>query len=140
MASEKLWSIGAVHAVIFAGNEFIRMIRAVSAGFTKFCPMPPNICFTTTRAMTPPNAAMMGLMETGRFIASKTPVTTQERSPTVWRRFMTRRDMYSLKMQDATVVRIITAARKPKMMTDAIIAGVSAKMTSSIKVWVVSFD
>ena len=91
-------------------------------------------------AMTPPNAAMMGLMETGRFIASKTPVTTQERSPTVWRRFMTRRDMYSLKMQDATVVRIITAARKPKMMTDAIIAGVSAKMTSSIKVWVVSFD
>lgn len=53
---------------------------------------------------------------------------------------MTRRDMYSLKMQDATVVRIITVARKPKMMTDAIIAGVSAKMTSSIKVWVVSFD
>ena len=140
MASEKLWSIGAVQAVIFAGNEFIRMIRAVSAGFTKFCPMPPNICFTTTMAMTPPNAAMMGLMETGRFIASRTPVTTQERSPTVWRRFMTRRDMYSLKMQDATVVRIITAARKPKMMTEAIIAGVSAKMTSSIKVWVVSFD
>lgn len=32
IASEKLWSIGAVHAVIFAGNEFIRMIRAVSAG------------------------------------------------------------------------------------------------------------
>ena len=140
MASEKLWSIGAVRAVIFAGNEFIRMIRAVSAGFTKFCPMPPNICFTTTMAITPPNAAIIGLMETGRFIASKTPVTTQERSPTVWRRFMTRRDMYSLKMQDATVVRIITAARKPKMMTDAIIAGVSAKMTSSIKVWVVSFD
>ena len=139
VASAKLWFIGAVQAVIFAGKEFIRMMRAVSAGFTKFCPMPPNICLTTTIAITPPNAAMIGLMETGRFIASKTPVTTQERSPTVCGRFMTRRETYSLKIHAATVVRMMTAARKPKRITEAIMAGVSAMMTSSMRVCVVSF-
>ena len=114
-------------------------MRAVSAGFTKFCPIPPNICLTTTIATTPPNAAISGLIETGRFIASRMPVTTQERSPTVWRRFITTRERYSLKMHDATDVRMITAARKPKIITEAIMAGVSAMMTSSMMLEVVSF-
>ncbi len=35
--------------------------------------MPPNICFTTTIAITPPNTEISGLMVTGRFKASRIP-------------------------------------------------------------------
>ena len=113
------------------------MIRAVSAGFTKFWPMPPNICLTTTMAATLPNTAMRGLMVTGRFSASRMPVTTQLKSPTVWGRFITRRDRYSLRIQEATQVRMTTAARKPNKITEAIMAGQRAMITSSIMFWVV---
>ena len=101
--------------------------------------MPPNICFTTTIAITPPNTEISGLMVTGRFKASRIPVTTQLRSPTVWLRFITRRHMYSLRTQEAIQVRITTMARKPKSMTEAIMAGVSAIITSSIMFCVVFF-
>ena len=110
------------------------MIRAVSAGLTKFWPMPPNICLTTTMAATLPKTAIKGLMVTGRFKASRMPVTTQLRSPTVWGRFMALRHRYSLRMQAATQVRITTAARNPKRITEAIMAGVRAMITSSIMV------
>ena len=101
--------------------------------------MPPNICFTTTMATTLPNTAINGLMVTGRFSASKIPVTTQERSLTVWGRFIMRRDRYSLKMQEATQVRITAMARRPKITTEAIMAGVRARITSSMIFWVVRF-
>ena len=35
------------------------MVRAPMAGFIKFCPSPPNICFTSTLAMTDPIAAIV---------------------------------------------------------------------------------
>ena len=113
------------------------MIRPVRAGLTKFCPIPPNICLTTTMAATLPKMAMRGLMVEGRFKASRMPVTTQLRSPTVWVRFITRRDRYSLATQAATQVRITTVARKPNRITEAIMAGVRAMITSSMIFWVV---
>ena len=76
-------------------------------------------------------------MVTGRFSASKMPVTTQLRSPTVWGRFITRRHRYSLRTQVATQVRMTTAARKPNRITEATMAGTRAMMTSSIMFWVV---
>ena len=90
------------------------MMRAVRAGFTKFWPMPPNICLTTTMATTLPNTAMRGWMVAGRFKASSTPVTTQLRSPTVWGRFITLRQRNSLSTQEATQVRMTAAALTPK--------------------------
>ena len=113
------------------------MMRAVRAGLTKFCPMPPNICLTTMMAAAQPNTAISGFRVTGRFRASRMPVTTQLRSPTVWGRFMTLRHRYSKRMQAATQVRISAAARMPNRMTEAIMAGVKAMITSSMMFWVV---
>ena len=64
-------------------------------------------------------------------------MTTQLRSPTVWGRFMTLRHRYSKRMQAATQVRISAAARMPNRMTEAIMAGVKAMITSSMMFWVV---
>ena len=114
-------------------------MRAVRAGFTKFWPMPPNICFTTTIATTPPNAAIRGLMVTGRFRASKRPVTMQERSPTVWGRFMALRERYSLSTQLRMQTAITSRALGPKMTTDAMAAGQSPMITSSMMFRVVFF-
>ena len=76
-------------------------------------------------------------MDTGRFSASRMPVTTQLRSPTVWLRFITRRLRASEATQAATQVRMSTAARMPNSTTAAIIAGLSPMITSSMMRWVV---
>ena len=46
---------GMVHLVICAGKDTIRMMRPARAGLTKFCPMPPKNCLTTTMAMAEPS-------------------------------------------------------------------------------------
>ena len=65
-----------------AGLPIPLVILAVMAGFAKFLPIPPNSPLTTTMANTLPKAACHKGMETGRFKASKRPVTQAERSPT----------------------------------------------------------
>ena len=80
---------------IAEGKDIRRMIRAASAGFTKFWPIPPNICFTTTIAIMLPSAAIHSGIDTGRLNASKRPVTTALKSLIVWWRFITLRLRYS---------------------------------------------
>ena len=54
------------------------------------------------------------------------------KSPTVLLRFITLRQIYSARTQDATVAHITTSVLGPKIMTDAIKAGINAIITSSI--------
>ena len=63
---------GKTHAVMLFENARNMTIRAVMAGLAKFLPMPPNRPLTATIAT-----------DTGRFIASSTPVTAAERSQMV---------------------------------------------------------
>ena len=66
--------------VIFPVNEIKRKQRAPSAGFIKFCPRPPNSCFTTMIANTEPSAPIQSGNVGGRFKASNSPVTTALKS------------------------------------------------------------
>ena len=78
-------------------------------------------------------------MVTGRFKASSRPVTTADKSPTVWGRFMALRDRYSLSTQLRIHTAMISSALGPKMITDAMAAGHSPMITSSMIFWVVFF-
>ena len=88
--------------LIEVGKETIITMRAVRAGLTKFWPMPPNICFTTTIATTAPKNTIHKGMLTGRLKANRIPVTTALRSVTVLSRFITLRQMYSSTTQEST--------------------------------------
>ena len=61
-------------------------------------------------------------------------MTTQERSPTVWGRFITARDSTAAAMAEATQISSTSSARQPKSHTEAIPAGASAMRTSSMMV------
>ena len=123
---------GFIHVVIAVGNETMSMILPVIAGLTKFCPIPPKSCFTTTIATTEPIAACHSGMDTGRLNASRSPVTTALRSPRVLLRFMILRDRYSESIQVPTVTRQTSRTRGPKSQIDAARAGISAIITLSI--------
>src|SRR5699024_11792063 len=58
-------------SVILAAKEIIRKHLAASAGFIIFCPRPPNSCFTTRIANTPPSTAIHHAAPDGRFRASR---------------------------------------------------------------------
>ena len=66
--------------VISFGKDRSRKHRPASAGFIKFCPMPPNSILATTMANTAPNAPIHRGALAGRFNASRSPVTTAEKS------------------------------------------------------------
>ena len=123
---------GFIHVVMAVGNETMRMILPVIAGLTKFWPIPPKSCFTTTIAMTEPIAACHSGIDTGRLKASRSPVTTALRSPSVLLRFMILRDRYSESMHVPIVTRQMSRTRGPKSQTDAARAGISAIITLSI--------
>ena len=53
---------------------------APKAGFIKFCPRPPNNCFTIIMANAPPSAAFQYGKVHGRFNARIIPVTTALKS------------------------------------------------------------
>ena len=85
-----------------------------------------------------PNTAMSGFSPAGRLKASRRPVTTALRSKTVFSRFITRRQMYSHKTQEATLTAMSSRAWGPKIMTEATAAGARAMITSSMSFWVVA--
>ena len=74
---------GKTHAVMLFENARNMTIRAVMAGLAKFLPMPPNSPLTATIATSAPKTACHRGIDTGRFIASSTPVTAAERSQMV---------------------------------------------------------
>ena len=113
-------------------NAVIIIILAVIAGLAKFCPIPPNSCFTTTMATTLPNAACQSGIVTGRLNASKSPVTTAERSDTVTSRLQSFSNKNSDSTLQPTQTLITNRLRKPKITTDITAAGRRAIITSSI--------
>ncbi len=118
--------------IIGPGKDTNRTIRAANAGLTKFMPIPPNICLTTTIAIRQPNMAISGLISTGKFNASKRPVTTADKSPMVASRFMILRERNSSRTQVAIQIAISTMERMPKITHAMIDAGISAMITSSM--------
>ena len=85
---------------------------------------------TATIATSAPNTACHSGMDTGRFIASRTPVTAAERSEIVlgvWQSFS---KPHSKKTQAAVVTATTSSARSPKTTHPAMTAGKSAMRTS----------
>ena len=70
-----------VKDVILPVKEISRKHLAASAGFIKFCPSPPNSCFTTRIANTLPRTPIQSGAVGGRFSASRSPVTTAPKNP-----------------------------------------------------------
>ena len=89
--------------VIADGKDTNSTILPISAGLTKFWPMPPKNCLTTMMATTEPMAAIHSGMDTGRLNARIRPVTTALKSPRVPGLFITLRAMYSDSMAVPTV-------------------------------------
>ena len=71
-------------------------------------------------------------METGRLYASRTPVTTAERSKIVFSFLQIFSKIHSDNMHDATQTPITSSERQPKIITEATPAGSRAISTSSI--------
>ena len=131
---------GCTQVDIIVGKEAIRTMRPTSAGLTKFCPMPPKNCLTTTIATTLPIAATHSGMVAGRLKARRMPVTMALRSPSVLGRFMILRLKNSLSMQVSTVVAVMSSVRGPKSQTLAARAGIREMITSSMIPVVVSAE
>ncbi|MPM70384.1 hypothetical protein SDC9_117339 [bioreactor metagenome] len=123
---------GTTQLDIACGKEANNTILPIRAGLTKFCPMPPKNCLTTTMATTPPKATIHSGMVTGTLNASRIPVTTALKSPMVFVRFIVLRQSHSDRTQEATETAVTAKARNPNRTTLAIRAGIKAKMTSSI--------
>ena len=115
-----------------------RNTLAASAGLTKFLPIPPKSCFTTTIAKKAPTTGIQSGTATGRFIARSSPVTAAERSDTVTDLCSRNCVRASKPTAAATDITPITSARVPNTYTPHMNAGMSAISTSSITVAVVS--
>ncbi len=68
--------LGKGQVVMGVAKDINSTILAVIAGLTKFCPIPPNSCFTITIATKQPITAIQKGKLAGRLNASNTPVTT----------------------------------------------------------------
>ena len=123
---------GNTAAVIVPLNESSRNILAVIAGLAKFCPIPPNRHLTTIIAKTAPTAACHSGMEAGILSASRSPVTADERSPTVCSFLQMMLKTSSESIAAATQVIITNRLFIPKNITEAADAGRSAISTSSM--------
>ena len=130
---------GAVKFVMAEAKDTRSVIRAVMAGFAKFCPMPPKNCFTTTTATNAPITHIHSGIVTGRLKASSRPVATALRSPTVQDRFMIFLERYSNRTALPVQTAMTSAARRPKITTPAKAAGISAMITSSMMLRVVAW-
>ena len=106
--------------------------RAASAGLNGFIPSPPNTCLATPIANTEPTTAIQSGSPAGRLSARRSPVTTAERSPMVFSRFIARRHSASVTMQVETQVAIVQTAGIPKNQMPAAVVGKSAMITSSM--------
>jgi len=74
--------------VIAVGKDTKRSILAVTAGFAKFCPRPPNNPFTMHIAATEPKTSCHKGRLAGTLSARMSPVTAAERSERVFSLFV----------------------------------------------------
>ena len=121
-----------LHVVMAPVNDMSMNARAARAGLKGLYPSPPNACFATPIANTPPAPAIHSGRSGGRLSARRRPVRTDERSPIVFSRFIARRQRASVTMHDATHVPIRNAAFSPKNQIEQAVAGRSAMITSSM--------
>ena len=123
---------GLSQVVIGPVKEMSMNARAASAGLNGFIPIPPNTCLATPIANTEPTTAIQSGSPAGRLSARRSPVTTAERSPMVFSRFIASRHSASVTMQVETQVAIVQTAGIPKNQMPAAVVGRSAMITSSI--------
>ena len=105
---------GLSHVVIGPVKEMSMNARAASAGLNGFMPSPPNTCFAMAIANTEPRTAIQSGIPAGRFSARRRPVSTAERSPIVFSRFIARRQSASVTMHVETHTAIVHTAGIPK--------------------------
>ena len=114
----------------FAGQTSIKNALAARAGLNTFLPRPPQRPFTTTIANTLPATGTQYGTDAGSVKASKRPVTTEDKSFTVLRLYIT----IPITNSDATAARILRMvtikARNPKSTHPTASVGISAMITS----------
>ena len=132
VAEEVASATGAAPPATVPVKASSRNTRAAMAGLTRFLPMPPKKPLTTTMANTPPRAHCHRGTLVLRFSASRRPVTTADRSPTVCFFPAQRLNRNSDRTVDATQTRIVHRAEIPKITTPAMAAGIRAMITSSM--------
>ena len=123
---------GLLHVVMAPVNEISMNARADSAGLNGLYPKPPNTCFATAIANTLPHTAIQRGRSGGRLSASRRPVSTAEKSPMEFSRFMAMRQSASVTTDAAMQTAISHTARMPKKHTEHPAAGRSAITTSRI--------
>jgi hypothetical protein len=114
------------------GHAAKSIALAASAGFMKFCPNPPNACFTKAIAANDPMAGIHNGTVDGNVYESNNPVTTALKSLIVIGFFLKNRMTASVNTAERTEIPIIKRTLAPKKYTDATAAGTKAKITSSI--------
>ena len=138
--AETVFAAGnATHVDISPGHEVRHAARAESAGLMKFFPSPPKSIFATTMAKKAPKTASQYGATIGRLKAKRIPVTTHERSNTVFFLFLILLKSVSKSTQERTLTSTSVNARSPKKTTAATSAGTSAITTSSITLRTVVF-
>ena len=90
-ASMPFMKLGTAHLVMTEVHEKNINARPARAGLTKFLPMPPYSCLTTTIAKKVPTTGIHSGVPTGRHRTSRMPVTHAERSPREFGFFMSLR-------------------------------------------------
>ena len=126
--------------VIWLVNESRRKHLAPRAGFIKFCPRPPNNCFTIRIANTLPIAPIHHGAVGGIFSPSNSPVTAALQSLIVIFLCINFSYMYSVNTATTVVVTSIPNAGSPKFHTPNADAGKSAMATSIIILLVVALE
>ncbi len=123
-------SPGRGHVAMAAGKEISRNTRPVSAGLNMLQPSPPKAILATPMAITEPATAIHHGSEEGRLSASRTPVTTAERSPMLFGRLSIQRlTEYSIATHAATDTRRTFRAGRRKKYSAHTTAGIRATST-----------
>ena len=95
-------------------KETSRKTRPAIAGLNTFCPRPPKVSLATQMAKAAPMKTTHQGVVAGRFIASRRPVTTAEKSPTVEVFFSRYRVIrYSSNTQEATLTPSTSSSPQP---------------------------
>ena len=106
-----------VKLFMYFASEISRKHLPASAGFMKFWPRPPNICFAMMMAKTAPSAGIQSGISGGMLSARISPVTTAEQSVIVTSFFMPRCQRYSESTAARTVTRITKSEWMPNCTT-----------------------
>ena len=124
---------GTVKSHIFPAKEISRKHLAPRAGFIKFSPRPPNSIFTIIIAKAEPRIGIHHGTPTGRFMPSKSPVTTALKSPMDSGLCRILSIMASKKQAEAMDNARISRALGPKLKIPKTAAGAKAATTIFIR-------